>query len=44
MQIMSNKSLEARKILKPDDIDTLTKMSICDRNSSFYQQQIEELI
>ena len=34
---------EARKILKPDDIDTLTKMSICDRNSSFYQQQIEEL-
>ena len=34
---------EARKILKPDDIDALTKMSICDRNSSFYQQQIEEL-
>ena len=34
---------EARKILKPDDIDTLAKMSICDRNSSFYQQQIEEL-
>lgn len=34
---------EARKILKPDDIDALTKMSICDRNSNFYQQQIEEL-
>lgn len=34
---------EARKILKPDDIDALTKICVCDKNKEYYEQQIDEL-